>query len=171
MFSDASVGWRLYAICIFCAISMGVILRFAAPLPPREKRVTQTDHRRISFATALTSSVYDGAKSMLYVCAFVIFFSSFLGALESVLAPLDIDGSAKALLFSFFELTSGISRVSLLPSPLKYSLCALTAGWSGLSVHFQTMAICANRRLSFTPFILSHALRGILGALIALIVF
>jgi hypothetical protein len=37
-------------------------------------------------------------------------------------------------------------------------LCALAVGWSGMSVHFQTISSCS-APVSFTPYFLAHTAR------------
>lgn len=170
MLRSSHAGWKLYGICVLSALAVGIFLRIFAPLS-RKSPYMPTEQRtaRRSLSSALTRAVCDGGNSMLSVCAFVVFFSAFLGALEACLSPLDAGEEWRALLFAFFELTSGEARIAALPSPLRFPLCALAAGWAGLSVHFQTMAICGGASVSFAPYILSHAVRALLGFMMALL--
>lgn len=170
MLGLSRAGWKLYGICVFSALAVGIFLRIFAPLS-RKSPYMPTEQRtaRRSISSALTRAVCDGGNSMLSICAFVIFFSAFLGALEACLSPLEVSEEGRALLFAFFELTSGEARIAALSPPLRFPLCALAAGWAGLSVHFQTMAICGSTPVRFAPYILSHAARALLGFVIALL--
>lgn len=162
-------GYRLWGSCAACALIVGLLLRFISPLPKRSALAPKSEREYKSFGSLLTSAVKDGAKSMLYVCAFVIFFSSFLGALDAVLSPLSLGKTAGAILFGFFELTSGAMRISDTAPDLRFALCALAAGWSGLSVHFQTMAICSDADIKFTLYLISHAVRAVIGLLVSVV--
>lgn len=164
-----SDGVWLWLICGASVLCVGIFLRLVSPLPTTPTADSTVCVARKNFSTLFTSSVREGAESMLYVCAFVIFFSAFLGALDAVISPFSLPRTARALLFGFFELTSGSLEISALEEGSRFAICALTAGWSGLSVHFQTMAICSGERPSFKPFILSHAARAVIGYLVALL--
>ena len=163
-------GVKIWLICAASALGVGVFLRFAAPLSKSPTAHAFLRPSRKSFATLLTSSVREGAQSMLYVCAFVIFFSAFLGALDAVISPLALGREWRAVLFGFFELTSGSLQLTEVAADMRLALCALVTGWSGLSVHFQTISICSESNIKFSPYILSHALRAGIGALIASII-
>ena len=163
-------GIKIWLICAATALGVGIFLRFIDPLQKASYPCATPRHTRKNFGTLLTSSVREGAQSMFYVCAFVIFFSSFLGALNTVITPLSLSNDGRAILFGFFELTSGSLQLCEVTSKSRFALCALIAGWSGLSVHFQTMSICANSNIKFSPYIISHAVRAGIGALIASII-
>ena len=162
-------GWMLWGICVACALGFGIVMRFISPLQKyaNDKSTRYTEMQK--FSAIFTAAVRDGAKNMLYVCAFVIFFSSFLGTLDAVLSPLALGDTQNAILFGFFELASGAERIAELAPRLRFALCALVAGWSGLSVHFQTMAICSGSDIKFSPYIISHALRAGVGFLVAVV--
>ena len=168
MLDSKATGVFLYAASVLSSAIIGVFLR------RRQKLKGMTAHaryaskqRQMPFFQALTESVSDSGVNMLNICAFVIFFSAFLGALEQSLSFLRSSEALSSLTFSFFELTSGLSRISITNSPYRLALCAVAVGWSGLSVHFQTMSIGMSHDVSFAPYILSHAVRaalcGVLG--------
>ena len=170
MLGDKKYGVWLYAISLASSVIVGVFLKRVSPTSPAPTPLVATKNERADFARALTRAVSDAAVGMLTVCAFVVFFSSFVGALENALTFMSASPVARSLLFSFFELTSGLASISALSTPASLPLCALAVGWSGLSVHFQTMAICASVG-SFRGYMLSHAARAAICALLALAVF
>jgi hypothetical protein len=45
-------------------------------------------------------------------------------------------------------------------------LTAAFAGWSGISVHCQIIALCGGRGLSFKPYLLAKGLQGVLCAVV-----
>ena len=163
------IGWVLWGICVTCALGVGIVMRFISPLQKSAESGSIRLSKPQKFSAIFTAAVRDGAKNMLCVCAFVIFFSSFLGTLDTVLSPLGLKDTQNAVLFGFFELTSGVLRIAELVPQARFALCALVAGWSGLSVHFQTMAICSGADIKFSPYITSHAVRAGLGFLAAVV--
>ncbi len=162
MLGNKKYGIWLYAISLISAIIVGVILKIKQPIICRSDSDTLDKEERISFARCITSAVSDSALGMISVCAFVIFFSAFLGTLEAALSFLCLPTVVHTLIFCVFELTSGLSKICSLNSDNIFSLCAFAVGWSGLSVHFQTMSICGSKKDThvFNGYILSHAVRA-----------
>ncbi len=163
MLGSAAEGVLLYVISLLSSAIIGIFLKrfgksLAEPRGGKDARVRNAE----SFVKSLTRAVSDGAMGMLCVCAFVVFFSAFLGALKAALAFIHMSKAASALLFCVFELTSGISAVVSSGLPSFFPLLALAVGWSGLSVHFQTLAICDPSPVSFKPYFLSHVARAAL---------
>jgi hypothetical protein len=92
---------------------------------------------------------------MLSVCAFILFFFTLVGALESVLSPLDIPKPVWSLVFGIFEMIGGMTAAAKCGAA-GYVIAAFIAGWSGLSVCFQIMSVCEADWISFKPFMLSR---------------
>lgn len=112
----------------------------------------------------ISGAVTGAAESVISVCAFVIFFSALTGVLRALLERLGLDGAPSALLLGFFEMTGGVSAASALPLPQSVFLTAAVVGWSGLSVHFQLVALCKEQRLSFAPYFVSKLISAALCA-------
>lgn len=169
MLDDTGLGLWLYALSIASCVAVGVFIRLVSKSNPKFCLESPASDKRPSIAKSLTGAVIDSASGMLYVCAFVVFFSSFLGALEGALSFVHLSDTLTALLFSFFEMTSGVSRISEMSGNV-FPLCALATGWSGLSVHFQTAAICSETGADFATYVLSHVAKSaICGSLSAVI--
>ena len=170
MLGSRGLGALLYAVSLASAVIVGVFLKIKIkkyPSPPVGVSSIRSD---MPFFQALTRSVSESAVGMLNVCAFVVFFSAFLGALECSLAFLNLSETVYSLVFCFFELTSGLARVCAVNSSYAFPLCALAVGWSGLSVHFQTMSIGLSENVRFSPYVLSHAVRAAICVVIALLI-
>jgi asparagine N-glycosylation enzyme membrane subunit Stt3 len=101
---------------------------------------------------------------MMNVCAFVIFFSAFLGVLEQSIKFLGLSDTAHAVVFCIFEMTTGLYRICSLSLASALPLCALAAGWSGLCIHFQTIAICGGTGLRLSRYFTVQLLRALLCA-------
>lgn len=170
LLQNRTFGILLYGITLFSALLIGIAgrgfrRRQNAPPPssaPRSLLPTASPRGIRCFTEAVTSS----ALSLLSVCAFVVFFSALLGTLEQLLLPLSLSPAFSAVCFGCFELTGGVAKASLCPSPVAEYLCAWMSGWSGLSVHFQMMSLCGNQTISFRPYFLAKFAHGILNVLL-----
>lgn len=121
-----------------------------------------------SFIKVFTDSVTSAAGSVIAVCAYVAFFTCAVGTLSAMLGGSD-PSTPKALLFSFFELTTGAAACAALDSPsLSAVLCAAAAGWSGLSVFLQIYSLSRTEReeISLAPYVLSRAVSSAVCAAI-----
>lgn len=169
MFGSAKVGIKLFLSCLISSLIIGMAakkLRFGASeitLPPTEIRA-----RERSIAKLFTSAVSSSALSMLYICAFLTFFSTFVGVVEYALGNFAFSDRVNTALLGFFELTGGIRSASEIPAEGQY-LAAAVAGWSGLSVHFQVMSVCQGCNISFKPYFLSKLVSAVLCPLLMLI--
>ena len=164
LFGDKSFGITLYIINIISTIAIGLISKpffkketFNAKLEGKKKKQ--------SGIALFTHAITDSAISMLYVCAFVVFFSALVGSLEAIVSPLSLPDIFSPLWFGFFELTQGMVQSSLcLDRGIGMLSAAIVSGWSGLSVHFQIMSICQSHTLSFRPYFISKAATALLNA-------
>ena len=170
LFGNRAFGVRLYAISLCSALLIGIVGNFlrkrknastprspfpSVPLTPAPRGI-------LCFTEAVTSS----ALSMLYICAFVVFFSALTGTLTYLLAAWNLSEALTALCFGFFELSGGVSRAALCAAPLSEYLCAWTVGWSGLSVHFQMMSLCGEDSVSFRAYFPAKLAHGCLNVLL-----
>ncbi len=160
MLGDTRQGVLLYSLSVCISAVMGIFLHLITKKQPLAVANRNSDNN-IPFSRALTRAVTESGIGMLNICAFVVFFSAFLGTLEGILVPLGLPPIYIAGVFGFFELTSGLSKLASLSGSLVLPMCGLICGWSGLSVHFQTMSIC-KQPTRFAPYLLAHAIKGIL---------
>ncbi len=169
LLSDRRFGITLYICTLLSALLVGILFRLRA-----RGQATQTVHVcptvgvRPSAAKRLTDAVGSATQSMLLVCAYIVFFSTIVGALGLILAPLDLPEPISAILHTIFELSGGAERAASLSSARAARLiAAFAAGWSGLSVHCQTLSFCSGHGLSLRPYLLGKALQG--GLTVAMI--
>lgn len=176
LFGCRAFGIALYCITILSALIIGIILNVIYG-EAEEKENDRTDadvaDKKTSHAnergggiSSFSGAVVYAANAMLGVCAFVIFFSVFTGLLGSVLEGVGVTQTAKAWLFSFFELTGGVAAsAGVKPVSLAVIIAAFAVGWSGISVHFQVASFCDGVKVRFGRYILSKLLHGALNAL------
>ena len=170
LFGSKGFGIALYAVNIISAFVIGIISRpfFGSERLTATPRKSKKKRNGIAL---FTNAITDSAISMLYVCAFVVFFSALVSCVGELCSALPIREELSFALFGFFELTQGVSHASLCLS--KYTgmlLASAITGWSGMSVHFQIMSICRDHSLSFKPYFLSKLFCSVINtALMALI--
>ncbi len=168
LFGNKKIGIILYACVILSAIAVGVLGQFILGKGHKKSEAVVSLSKNVSGVELFTSAIQSSSLSMLTVCAYVAFFSSFVGCLGAILSNLGVPDGICAAIFGFFELSSGVGMAAGAVSSTKaVILCAAFAGWSGLSVHFQIMTICAGRGISFKPYFLAKATQGVICALFA----
>ena len=166
LFGSRQFGLILYVSHLLSSVIIGFATRFYFERRKREIFEPSPDafgptKRGVSaFADSVTSS----ATSMLFICAFVVFFSSFAGILRHILDGVRIADRAKALIFGLFEMTGGVSAAAELPLRYAIPIAGAITGWSGLSVHFQLIGICGERKISFLPYFLAKIASAMLCA-------
>ena len=159
-----ALGITLYVCVILSSMAVGVIGNLL-------ERGRKNEAGAVAYCCqndavkAITDAIQASALSMLSVCAYVVFFSAIVGCLGSAISRFSPPEEIVAVLFGFFELSSGVSAAAGIGGRLSaVLLCALFLGWSGLSVHFQVMSVCSGRGLSFKAYFISKAAQGILCA-------
>ncbi len=171
MFQSKSFGVLLYAISLTSAVIIGIagarlgLYKGRSNTEKFGKNDFQGDTKAKKGISLFTESVSSSAISMLYICAFVVFFSTLVGTLEAFIDALSLPTYINALLFGFFEMTGGIWAASGIPRIGAY-IAAFIAGWSGLSVHFQIMSVCGKDDISFAPYITAKLCQGVLNTLL-----
>ena len=166
LLGSVELGVALYGCVLLSAIIVGVFERLVfGRFDGESGRGVTVDFERKGAIEVFTSAIQSSALSMLTVCAYVVFFSSFVGCIGSIIAEADIPNVVTAMIFGFFEISSGMGAAVEVGSPLvAVILCAAGAGWSGLSVHFQIITICSGRWVSFKPFFVAKAAQGLICA-------
>ena len=176
LFGSRRFGVMLYAICLFSALICALLWHRLSPL----KASGGTVHAELpAFGVqTFTRAVTSAALSMIYICAYVVFFSALIGTLGHILAHFSIGQPAIAILFGFFELSGGVLQASSVAgATTAHLITAILCGWSGVSVHLQILSLCddlpGNGSIRVFPYIFSKlsqaALCAILFALLSLI--
>ena len=112
-----------------------------------------------------TAAIANATAAMLSICAYILFFGAVIDCLTHALSALSLPKVIDALLYGFFELSSGAgAAASLECRPLSVLLCALTVGWSGISIHCQLLTLCDGRGLSLSFYFRARIAQAILCA-------
>lgn len=139
VFHSVLCGLVLYLIQILSAVCVGMLLK-------KEPAASGGDRARAkappAFSEAFTQSVKSAGLSMLYISAFVSFFS-LLSAFSLRFLPDDLPQSLSVFIKGVLELSGGVSALSQigLPFRAKFLLCSFFAGFGGLCVLAQSAAI------------------------------
>ncbi len=171
LWGNHKFGLVLYATVLLSQLLIGLIFTH---FPSKKRSGTQTvppsklsPSAKPNTVQLFTGAVGSSCRGILLICAYVIFFSALVGTLNLVLDRFGASAAIKAAVFGVFELSGGVSAASALQMPLVAAgLSAFAAGWSGLSVHCQLLAICDGRKLNLRPYFLAKLLQGLLCVLL-----
>ena len=141
LFGSRRFGLILYGLCVLTSMLIAWLFHLIQPLPKNENASLPSEST--IGISAFTRAVTSSATAMLYVCAYVVFFTALVGTLGEILTGLGAGQSVIALLFGFFELSGGVMQAAAISDPNSARwIAALLCGWSGLSVHLQILSLC-----------------------------
>lgn len=166
LFGSRSFGVLLYIAHIISSIVVGLAgKRYFKKRKEEAEYFTfpVREKHRDGVAKSFTSAVTGSAESMLFICAFIVFFSAVIGLLRFFAEQVGMADALGALCFGFFEMTGGVSAAAELPPALCFSAAALITGWSGLSVHFQFIGVSKGHILSLRPYFFAKLLCALLN--------
>lgn len=168
IFGSTKFGIYLYFCAIASALITGII--FKKDVCDDTKEYGQISHRK-PVSKIITSAISSSASSTVVLCAYVVFFSAVVGCLSE---SLYINETKKALIGSFLELSTGTLNSGKVGGILGSVICGACVGWSGLSVHFQTMALCDGKITNYKIYLLEKTVQsifcGVLSLLYALLI-
>lgn len=169
-FSSASVGIVLFVCHILSSLMAGSVLRLfyrndtLVPVAGRKQRP--------SLSLLLTDAVKDSCFAMLNVAGVIIFFAAFFSVLKATHAISFLSGlfgnhagTAEAMLFGLFEITSGLKALSLLNlSPvLKICLAEFLLSLGGISIFCQALSFTAPLGIKTAPYLIGKTLSSFLA--------
>lgn len=161
LWDSAAIGRGIY-ICVLLSGAIWGILHRKKEIAPSAPSLPRSEPIDVSL---IGEAVTSAALSLLYVCAYVTFFSCVVGCLSRIFAASGAHANAVAVVYSFFELTSGAAAASLLPNKAAgLILTAAAAGWSGISVHLQVISIFSSEKISisFRKYFAAKAVQSLL---------
>ncbi|MBR2371071.1 MAG: hypothetical protein IKA82_03515 [Clostridia bacterium] len=163
LLGNRTLGLVLWLLTVITSLICGFVMRLILYRTSRAKPKVTTKAHTVSGVSTFTKALTSSTGAMLTVCAYVVFFSAFIGALGSALETVTPSPTVKALLFSFFELSSGASLCSELEGGASLPALAAALGWSGISVHCQIITVCEGRGVSFRPYFFAKLLQALLS--------
>lgn len=161
VFGSVRVGIWLWLIHVLSALLTGVLFRRGAGRKARPRR--RIAARAVPFSAAVVQSVRRALESVLNICAFVTVFYVLARPLQG------LPGLAGTAAVGFLELFSVVPLLGA--GHAGFVLASILAGWGGVSVLCQTLAVLADSGLSTRNCFLGKAVQaGISGALALLAV-
>ena len=169
LFGSRRFGLILYALCVLSSLFIAFLLNQIRPLSPQKE--PSTISLRAAGISAFTHAVTSSATAMLYVCAYIVFFTALVGTLNQLLTGLGAGQGVAAALFGFFELSGGVMQAAQIADPnLSRLMAAFMCGWSGLSVHLQIISLCDDQSdgtlLNTTSYLGCKLFQGVICALL-----
>lgn len=152
---DSRAGIWLYGIHVLAAVLTGMILCRLCRDRGQPLLGNGCPAAPLSLSRAAASAVTKTAAAMFQICAFVVVFRA-----AAALLPSWVPGWAVGVL----EMVSGVA--ALPAGRAGFVLAAALAGWGGLSVHCQAMAVAEDLR--FAWHLPGKLLQAALAALLAL---
>lgn len=170
LWGNPRFGTALYLCVLLSSVLTGILLarlsgrnRSAPSIPPTPHTVPLSNHPIRLFCDSIRSAL----GSILLVCAYVVFFSALLGTVQFLPIVQRLPEVGKASLFCVFEMSSGVSHVATLASPLSAALLtAAGVAWSGLSVHCQIVSVCDGTGLSLRTYFWAKLFQTVLCPLL-----
>lgn len=183
MLYSRNAGILLYIIHVLSALTLGFILSFYK----RKERMTVSCARYrseapeyLNIGAAISVAVSQAVELILYVCGFIVFFSTLLvildrfgviSVMQGILGMLGISANvSRAVSFGFFEVTGGMVRAAALPiGRFRLVIASMLLAWSGVSVVLQVAGILSKSGLSVRTFILAKGLQAVIAGVYAMI--
>lgn len=174
MLGDSRLGWCLVGTTLGASVLVGVLLR----LYEKRGKVYTLTHRtmprepRRPAGELIGAAISSAAAAMLQVCATVVIFCALVGTLTQYADALGLPSALRATVFGLMELSTGASAAASLEGRTAAAvLCAVLAGWGGLSVHCQILSVCDGCPVPLGRFFLARAWQALLsGAGMAILV-
>ncbi|MCQ2418325.1 MAG: hypothetical protein MJ085_00935 [Clostridia bacterium] len=169
-------GAALYCIHIASAMLCGILFR---PKQARQYSLTRENTMPFSFARAFPQSVLRASTSILNISAFVILFSGYQAAMDSLhfvkQAKIVLSGQLRfpvpvidAICSGVLEMTSGLVKLkSLTNKSLVFALASFLISWGGMCVHFQTLSQL-NGDISTKGYYAAKLFQGVFAFIMAL---
>ena len=181
IWNSPSAGWILLSSQIAASVLTGILFsriwrsssqdRFSPAV------LSQPKQERRPFFSVFVSSVRDAAVSMVYICAFIIFFAVIISMLQGfgiipalakgicAIFPFDLQTVENALA-GVFEMTTGVRMVgNAAPVIRSLTLTGAILGWAGFSVHCQVLTFVYESGLSTAPYFWGKILQTVFSGL------
>ena len=176
IWQSGKTGWLLWGVQVISSVLVGVCVGRIWKGTDTESPVSKTEKfekaEKKTFLRIFLTSVTDGAVSVLYICAFVIFFAVVVSLLlHTGIIPLTAGFLCKLfpffdreavenVLVGVFEMTTGVGRIgSSAPILQNLALTSAVIGWAGISVHCQVLSYICDGGLSPKPYFLGKVLQ------------
>lgn len=196
MFNSESLGFVIALSHYLGALTVGVLFRFFKYRKKsifqnyRYKRMVKDSYNKLiekkNIGSIMSESINNAMNTILVVGGFIIFYSVFIEAFNTLnFIPiitnflhnigLNINENiVKGFIFGLIEITNGckiLSESFTDNNLLVVTLVSIIIGWSGLSIHSQSISFFSKTDISNKIYIFSKILHGIFSGLFTIIIF
>jgi len=162
LFNDPAFGIFLYAMQIFTALLIGIIIAGISKDEPPLLSIPPFQNQKspVRFAGSVTRA----AGSMLSVCAMIVLFRVFADII-TVSIPFLNTPLTETFITAVLECTAGVTNAAALGGKLGGAMAGFSIGWSGISVLLQCQFFTEETDLSMKLCVISKFFQGLLLAL------
>ena len=162
MLNNSALGYKLLAIHIFSAITLGMLLGI----------VSKKDNKKCIYHKSLIKP--NGIETIVAIGGYIVFFSilytllsktQVISFLSKPLCILGMDQyTSKGVISGLLEITNGCSIISKSSSNILPFISMIVA-WGGFSIHAQSMSFIAKTDLSAKKYILAKFVHSIIAGI------
>lgn len=146
-YGSAKLGWLLYLCHVLGALTAAAV--FARKTGSGQASPVR---KKLPLGSLVANAAQSSGAAILSVCSLIITFSAVIEALRLYRLP---------YLVGLFEVSRGVKELSLLGNA-SLPFTAAYLSWGGLSVHFQTEAVCtASKKYYYIGKIISALTSGL----------
>jgi sporulation integral membrane protein YlbJ len=160
---NKTVGWILLTSNTFVCLILNII--FLKHKVDTEPISTDKNMQNENFSDAFVESVYDAAKIIIYICAFVTLFSS----ISEIIKPIFKSPKIYSLICPILEISFGISKIKNSGIPIYFYSLPLAFG--GISTICQIKQITDALKPSFLEIFFYRITHGFLATLTSFVLF
>ena len=172
LWKDVKFGVRLYVAAILSALLSGILLHVVQNRNKKEeKRDTSPSPIKLHFDKGMfPSAVKNATMSTLFICAYVVFFSTLTGAIGLILERFGANEITHTILSALLELSGGVSAAAGLANrQFATLLTGAAVGWSGISIHCQMLSLTDGHDLSTRPYFVAKLMQAVFCACLLLL--
>ena len=173
------IGWLLWFSQTISAMITGMIFGRLWKGGKDDSKYEQIkkNQKPVKLFGAFVDAVRSSAVSVVYICAFIIFFAVVVALLQtfgiipaiagfiSKLLPFVSYDTVKNLIAGLFEMTTGVTMIgNSSPFIRSLTLTGAVLGWAGISVHCQVLTFVYDGGLSSRPYIYGKIMQTFISA-------
>lgn len=181
MLNNISLGYFLLIVHMLSALLLSFIFSFYEISYPRSRAGSSSKNNTLKFSYLFNESVKNGMDTVVYIGAYIIFFSVIasminhssllIHILNKQYIPLNHGVTFLNFLTGILELSNGanILSSSAQTSLLILALIACLIGFGGICVYFQTSYILGECSFSLAPYFIAKCMQGCLSFILCYI--
>ena len=168
MLNNSALGYKLLAIHIFSAITLGIVSK------KDNKKCIYHKSLIKPIGELLNTSISNGIETIVAIGGYIVFFSilytllsktQVISFLSKPLCILGMDQyTSKGIISGLLEITNGCSIISKSNSNILPFISMIIA-WGGFSIHAQSMSFIAKTDLSAKKYILAKFVHSIIAGI------